>query len=170
MKIASKVIVERKHRPFWQILLIILVGIVLINYLITLCNILGEKYAGIASVAVLLASLTICTFIIIRLLSSFSYTLEEDRLFFERVIGKKKDLILCIKLDEIISIKPYRDVKEKDKGIEYTYSFICTKEYDEFYVGEFEKDLKRYRFIFKPTERLLQIIEKEIEGKRDQSL
>lgn len=163
MRIASIVVVEKKDRPFWQIIMFILLGIVLINYLITLCNYLGEKYAGIASVVVLVASIGICTLIIMRLMSHYVYSIEGDTIIFERIIGKRRNIILMLKLDEIINLMPYKEVKKKDKGIALTYKFVCSREYDEYYAGEFEKDSKRYRFVFKPTERMLEVINKSLE-------
>lgn len=163
MRISSIVVVEKKERPFWQIVLSILLGIIFINYLITLCNYLGEKYAGIASVVVLIASIGICTLIIMKLMSHFVYSIEEDTLVFERIIGKKRNIALTLKLDEITSLKPYKEVKKKDKEIALTYKFVCSREYDEYYAGEFERESKKYRFIFKPTEKMIEVINKSLE-------
>lgn len=163
MRISSIVVVEKKERPFWQIVLSILLGIIFINYLITLCNYLGEKYAGIASVVVLIASIGICTLIIMKLMSHFVYSIEEDTLVFERIIGKKRNIALTLKLDEITSLKPYKEVKKKDKEIALTYKFVCSREHDEYYAGEFERESKKYRFIFKPTEKMIEVINKSLE-------
>lgn len=157
MQNSFKEVVQKKQRPFWQILFSILFGVVAINSLITACNLLGEKYAGIASVVVLLASFVVCWQIITKYLSSYSYKLAEGYLVFERIIGKKVLTILQITLEEIDSIKPYSEV-EKAENITRTYKFICDKDYSNFYVGEFTKEEKKYRFIFKPSQRFLNVI------------
>lgn len=157
MQSAFKEVVEKKQKPFWQILFFILAGVVLVNILITACNLLGEKYAGIASVVILITSIIICSRIIIKYLSSYRYRYVDDVLVFERIIGKKTKIVLQISIDEIDSIKPYEEV-EKAEDVRYTYKFICDKQYNNFYVGEFTKNYKKYRFIFKPSQRFINLI------------
>ncbi len=157
MQNAFKEIVQKKQRPFWQILIFILLAVVAINSLITACNLLGEKYAGIASLAILIASAFVCSHLITRYLSSYSYRLVEGYLVFERIVGKKATRVLQITMEEIDNIKPYNEV-EKAENIAHTYKFICDKDYSNFYVGEFTKSDKKYRFIFKPSERFLNVI------------
>ena len=161
MKNALRVVVQRKERPFWQIIVMILASVVLINYLITLCNLLGERYAGIASLGILLMSLTLCTLIIIRLLSSFAYILDGDKLVFERLIGNRSNVILSVNLNEITHISTYYEA-ENNEDIAYTHKFVCDREYEKMYACDFERDNKKYRFIFKPSDRLLEFIEKSI--------
>ncbi|MGF7058445.1 hypothetical protein [Brassicibacter mesophilus] len=163
MKNALRVVVQRKERPFWQIIVMILASVVLINYLITLCNLLGERYAGIASLGILLISLTLCTLIIIRLLSSFAYILDGDKIVFERLLGNRSNIILSVNLAEITKVSTYSEINNND-NIAYTYKFVCDREYDKMYICDFERDSKKYRFIFKPSDRLLELIEKSIEN------
>lgn len=157
MENSFKEIVQKKQRPFWQILFFILVGVVAINLLITASNFLGEKYAGIASVVILISSAFVCSQIIIRYLASYSYRFVQGTLIFERIIGKKSKMILEIAMEEIESIKSYNEIEKAEKII-YTYNFTCDKEYESFYVGEFTKNGKKYRFIFKPSERFINLI------------
>ncbi|WP_427337697.1 hypothetical protein [Caloranaerobacter sp. DY30410] len=157
MRNVIKEVITKKPKPFWEVILMILISVIGVNFLITLCNKLGEKYAGIASIIILILSIGVCIFIIKRLLECYTYILVDDELLFERSVGKKNSLILKVPIDDIKIIKPYRELKN-DESIAYTYKFICDKEYDKFYFGEFEKEGKRYRFIFKPGERLLKAL------------
>lgn len=159
MKSVLREVVARRQRPFWQIMIIIIASVIFVNSVITLCNMLGEKYAGIASVIVLLIAIAVCSVIIFRLLSSYTYTLDDDELIFNKVVGRRETFILKLKLHDIIYIKPYKEV-EKNKEIAYTYKFVCEKDYDNFYIGEFERENKLYRFIIKPSDRLLRIVDK----------
>ncbi|KPU27516.1 hypothetical protein TR13x_05475 [Caloranaerobacter sp. TR13] len=154
MRNVVKEVTTKQLKPFWEVILIILISVIGVNSLITLCNRLGEKYAGIASIIILILSIGVCIFIIKKLLECYTYILIDDELLFEKSVGKKNNLILRIPMEDIETIKPYRELKD-DENIAYTYKFICDKEYDKFYFGEFEKEGKRYRFIFKPGERLL---------------
>jgi len=169
MKNVLKVVVQRKERSLWQIIVMILASVVLINYLITLCNLLGERYAGIASLGILLISLALCTLIIIRFLSSFAYILDDDKIVFERLLGNRSNIILSVNLSEITKISTYSEI-EKNDNIAYTYKFVCDREYDKMYVCDFERESKKYRFIFKPSDRLLELIEKSMKNLSRDSL
>ncbi|MTI48806.1 hypothetical protein [Sporosalibacterium faouarense] len=155
-----KEVVRRQQRPFWQIVFIVLGAVILLNLLITSCNLLGEKYAGIASIIVLASTISVCGFLIIKIVAYYSYRIADNRLIFERIIGNKSKVILDLGIEEIESIKPYREMEE-DKSVAVTYKFICDKDYDNFYVGAFLKDDKKYRFIFKPSSRLLNLLVKD---------
>lgn len=160
MKGSFKEVVKRKQMPFWQMIFVILSTVIVVNLLITSCNYLGEEYAGVASIIVLLLTAIACGFLITKLIAYYSYRVVEDKLIFEQNIGTRSKIILTLDLEEIHSIKPYREVVV-DKTIKSTYKFVCDRDYDNFYIGEFSKEEKKYRFIFKPSSRLLRIITKE---------
>lgn len=156
----------KKQKPFWMNTLFVIATVVLVNYLITLCNRLGEKYAGIASIGVLILSIIMFILVIMKLLNSYIYTLKDDNLIFEKSVGKRIDIILELNLDEIILIKPYAELKDKyTENVAHTYKLVCDNEYDKFFFGEFERNDMRYRFIFKPSERLLRIINNKVNEK-----
>ena len=160
MKGVFKEIVQKKQRPFWQILLVILFVVILVNRLITACNSFG-KYAGVASIIVLITSAIVIWFIITKFLGVFSYRWVEGKLVFERIFGKKSKIILTVDIEEIEFIKPYNDVEDSE-SVEVTYKFVYDKNYDSFYVGQFQREQKKYRFIFKPSNRLVDIITKSL--------
>ncbi len=156
MKGVFKEIVQKKQRPFWQILLVILVTVIIVNSLITACNFFGE-YAGIASIIILITSAVVIWQIITKLLGIYSYRWIEGKIVFERIIGKKTKVLLSVDIEEIDFIKQYSEVEPSD-SVELTYKFVYDKNYDCFYVGQFQREQKKYRFIFKPSNRLIDII------------
>jgi len=157
MKSVLKEVVSRKERPFWETLIIIIASVISINYLITLSNLLGRKLATIVSLGILLLSVLLCALVVIRLSTYYTYTLVDDDLVFQKTSGKKTIIIFRIKLGEIDFIKPYSEV-EVDKNVDFTYRLICNRERSKLYIGEFQREEKRYRFIFKPSDRLITII------------
>ncbi len=159
----------RKERPFWLIVVIVFAAVLAVNFLITLCNMLGEKYAGIASIFILIVSLVLCCMIVMKLFSSYIYTLDGDRFVVEKKIGSRSNIILNVDLNEVESIKPYKDIKS-DIKVDYTYKLVCSKEYNKFYYGEFTRNDKRYRFVFKPSDRLINIIKSTVNQKDDSAL
>ncbi|EOD00951.1 hypothetical protein [Caldisalinibacter kiritimatiensis] len=159
-----KEVITRKEKPLWQIMLIILGSVVFVNTLITLSNHLGRKYAGIVSLIILFSSILITGFVLMRVFSVYSYKLVDNKLIFERVLGNKEKVLLSINIEEIETLKPYNEIDSSSK-IDCIYKFVLDKEYDKFFVGEFQRDGKTYRFVFKPSERLLRIIDKKISEK-----
>lgn len=157
--------ITRKNKPLWEVVLIVLAGIVAINYLITLCNRLGEKYAGIASIAVLVSSVVICGILITKLVSSYVYALIQSSLVFERKIGNKSDILLKIKFSKIDFVKPYEQVKDKKGKVEY--NFTCRGNTNKIYYGEFENDGRMSGFIFQPSNAFLEAVIKKMSCEKE---
>lgn len=153
--------VSKKARPFWQVIIVVLLYVIGVNYLITLCNTLGGKYINIASLLILFFSLVVVALIIYRFLSKYMYLLIDDKIVFQKHIGNQNKKVLEIKLEEIQYLKPYKEIQSQ-KDIAHTYKFVCDREYDKFYVGEFMRDCKRYRFVFKPSERMINVLCRKI--------
>ncbi|MTI72013.1 MAG: hypothetical protein FH751_17340 [Firmicutes bacterium] len=150
--------VETKNiRPLWQVSLMFLLSVVFINFLITLSNKLG-KYNDFASFIILTLSLIALIILIKKVLCNYVYTLDDEQLVFKKGIGKKSKLILDLNLNEIDFIRPIKEVK-KDKGVSHTYKLMCNKNNKKLYVGQFIRDGKKYRFVFKPSENLIKSID-----------
>lgn len=165
MKPILKESVARKQRPFWQVIVLVIIAVFIINYLISLTNFLGEKYAGIVSIAILLISVAACSFIVTKFIEYYTYKIADDTLIFEKSIGKKSKVSLMIDIEDIEKLIPYGEMKE-DSNIDYTYKFVCDKDYNNFYVGEFNREGKQIRFIFKPSDKFIDMLKKrrKIEG------
>lgn len=162
MKGMIKQNVSKKAKPFWQIIIGAFLYVVVVNYLITLCNTLGRKYVNFASLAILFLSLLVVVIFIYRFLTGYEYLLIDNKLIFKKHARNRDKKLLEIEVNEIQFLKPYKEIKSK-KDISYTYRFVCDREYDKFYVGEFTREGKRYRFVFKPSERMINILYKNIE-------
>jgi hypothetical protein len=160
-----KEVIKRKRRPLWQIVSITVGIVVLINMLITLSNYFGTKYAGIVSIIILISSIFICTQIVMRALAVYYYKLIDGTLVFERKVGNKEKVILSVDIDRIQLLEPYNKPELNRHRVKRTYRLVLDNEYDKFYVGEFIENDERYRFIFKPSERLLRIIDRSLSNK-----
>ncbi|RKD28822.1 hypothetical protein [Thermohalobacter berrensis] len=161
MKGFVKEINSKKRRPLWQVLLVAFTAIVFLNILITSCNYLGNKYAAITSIGILAGFVVLSSFVVKRLLRSYVYTLFNDKLIFEQVIGNKRDVVLRVELDDIDYIKPYSEIDSVDNP-QFTYKFICDKNYNNCYFGDFYKGGRKYRFVFRPSDRLINIINSKV--------
>lgn len=154
---------HKKQRPFWQVVLIIFIAIIIINSLITLTNKL-EDYTGIdaniSSLIILFLSILVCAFIILKLLSYYAYSFVDESIIFERIIGKRVDYLLRVNLKELLFIKPYN--KKELKKVYHTYKYYYYNDKEGLYYGEFDRNGKRYRIVFKPSERMLRILSSKI--------
>lgn len=167
MKGIIKEVVSKENRPFGLILLEILAGIIIINVLITLTNHLGKRYAGVVSIFILIFFLAFLAYIILKFISYYNYKIVDEELIFEKIVGSKSKIILSVNFDEIIGLSKYTNI-EKEKDIDKTYKFVCSKEYEDFYVGEFIREGKKYRFVFKPSERFINVIDSNLNKKLSQ--
>ncbi|KAB3531804.1 hypothetical protein [Alkaliphilus serpentinus] len=147
------------QKPLWQTLLSI-VGIVLgINFLVQMIHLLPAKLAALASIAVLLFSARVCSYLINRKLAKYSYLLIDNQLIIQKQLGKRENAILDIKISDIQWIGPLREFK-KEKKYKKTYYLACRTRGDKVYVCEFTKNYKSYALIFQPNE----AIAKELKG------
>lgn len=135
-------------------------AVILLNIFITATNNMGE-YQSIACVILLAVFIMIISFIIINIFSIYNYCLNEDSISFEKIYGKKTREILTVKFKDIKFVKHIREL-ETNTDVQKTYYFIYRYMEKECYFCEFVTNDKLYRFIFKPSERLLRILERKI--------
>lgn len=143
-------IVERKEKPYFQVFLSVIGSVVLIDFVIFIANKYVEKYPYLTNIIVLFLLIFTCSTIIIKYFSKYSYTLEDNQLMFHRLIGKKAFPMLQLDLNNISSIKPYRDNEE----INYKYKFILGKDYKNSYVGKYNENGREHYFIFEPSTKM----------------
>lgn len=68
--------------------------------------------------------------------------------------------MLRLNFSEILCVNPYQKaVNEKDR---YDYKFILDKDFENSYVGKFEREGKRYLFIFKPSPQMINEINRNV--------
>jgi len=144
-----KEVKHRDYRPVWQTSIIVMIGIIFINFLITQSNKLQRIYAYIVSISILIASLVVFAYFSYRHLINYIYILDENVLIFKKGIREEEKAELIVKQDEIQWIKPFYEA-EKCKGVKQTYKFIFKKDKSKMYVGQFIRNNKKYRFLFEP--------------------
>ncbi len=152
---------KRRERPLWQIVSVVLVAVIFINFLITLTNTISKGYRGWVSILILVVSISTFVIIGLKMSSNYIYILKDDRLIFKRAIGNKDTTVLQVELQEIEYLKLFRNDKD-NKKVDLTYKFVCDRDCDKFYVGKFERNGRKYKFIFKPSDRLLKNISRDI--------
>ncbi|WDV45971.1 hypothetical protein PV797_21220 [Clostridiaceae bacterium M8S5] len=158
--------VTKKNKSLWEIIIIVLVAIVCVNYLITLCNKL--EYASLAAVIVLTASIVTCSLLITKLLSSYVYVLLQGSLIFEKKIGSKSKTLLKIKLQDIDFIKPYKEIKDTKNIV--LNKFIIRGVKNTIYYVQFTENNKKCGVIFQPTDSFISAIEKKMRSEKEKKL
>ncbi|ABR46321.1 hypothetical protein Amet_0078 [Alkaliphilus metalliredigens QYMF] len=148
-------------KPFWQTMLKIIGALLVINLFVELTNFMPKNYASIASVMILLISTGLTSYLINRNLAKYTYILIEDDLIFYKEIGSKEKKVLDVKIYDIQWIKPIQALDKQEK-CNKTYGIACRLKGKGVYVGQYENDGKINRFIFQPSEGLLEELQKQI--------
>ena len=149
-------IVERKDKPYLQVFLSVIGSVVLIDFVIFIANKYAEKHPYLTNIIVLFLLIFTCSAIIIKYFSKYKYILEDNKLIFQRLIGKKTFPILELDISNI-SIKPYNN----NDDIHFKYNFIFGKDYENFYVGKYNENGIEYYFVFKPSIEMLRELDKK---------
>lgn len=133
---------EHNQRPFWQIIGVIFISIVITNNLITLCNYIDLQFIAPASLLVLVLMTFICARIVISMLTAYRYTIFENHFSVERCLGKKRTLLFKVSTSQILDFHlVYRqEGKESHKKNIKKYYYGCKKNniYALLYQGEKE--------------------------------
>lgn len=155
-------IVKRENKSTFKTLLIIIASVIFIDFIIFICNNYVDRWPYLTNILVILLIVIICSLIILRLFSKYSYTLVGQELIFHRVIGKKIFEMLRFNLEDLVYIKPYKKGKKLKKPL---YKFVFPKEYENAYMGKFTKDDTYCYFIFKPSNKMIKLINKKLSKK-----
>jgi hypothetical protein len=105
---------EHHQRPFWQVIVVVFISIIITNNLITLCNYVERPFITPASILVLLVMTFISSRFVISMLTFFTYSVFENSFSIEKCLGKKKKLITRLPLDCIEDFYLFEN-SEKDK-------------------------------------------------------
>ena len=150
---------RRKSLTFMFISGIVLV--VFLNILITLTNNLSSMQNVISVVLVVVFGIIIYL-IVEKIISVYIYLLTDEYLGFGRKMGKRESVFLEIPIKNITRYESISEL-DVDPKLSKTYYFIYEEPRETTKFGEFEKDKKKYRFIFNPNERINRILERKIE-------
>lgn len=154
---------KRHKNSITKIIAIAFLSIVVLNILITLTNNL-TMYRNTISILLLLITVILMYFIFRKLIFVYVYNLGEDFINFSRHNGRHNSSVLTVNFKDIKVIDKYENIYTNCK-VQKTYYFIYGFNYDDCYFCEFETNNKIYRFVFKPSERLIRILERKIGNK-----
>lgn len=155
-------IAKRKDKNFTvKVVLVGIISVVILNIFITSTNNIPAYRNTICFVFVLIYCF-VMYFLFRKMLSSFIYNLGDNCINFQRQnFNKKKDL-LTVKLDDIKYMDKYSNIIANFK-VQKIYFFVYgSVDDDEWYYCEYKTNDKLYRFVFKPSERLIRILERKI--------
>lgn len=160
MDFIVKEILKKENKPLIYISITGVVAVIVLNVLITLTNNLGSMQ-HIACILLLLIFGIIIFFIVEKIFSVYIYLLGDDYVAFERQFGKKNHKELTVNISQIKKMGRYENM-EANHHIQATRYFIYRYMDKDLSYCEYEVDGKLYRFVFKPSERLVRILERKI--------
>ncbi len=147
--------IEKENKSVLKTFLVIIISVILIDFFIFICNNYFNKWPYLTNLIVILLTMFICSLIILKLFSKYSYTLTEQEFIFYRVIGKKNFELLRFNLEDLVHIEPYN----KEEGLKKPmYKFIFPKEYEKIYMGKFIRSGAYCYFLFKPSKKMVSLI------------
>ena len=144
---------HHRNSNFLKILVTLIGSILFSNSIVYYFSSNNQRLAAqIAALISLLGCGIICVLLIYKGLTYFIYEIIDDKLFFERAIGKSNHIYFHIAREDIIEIYKYSELKNKElKGFK-KFKFVIDKEYDNWYVIDFYKTNKKHRVIIHPNQ------------------
>lgn len=140
-----------RNPNFFKIMAILVTSIFLSNSLVFYLKNKGEALlAQFATGGVLLACAIICGALIYKNLTHYTYEIIDDKLFFERAIGKSNHIYFHIGRKDIKDIYSYLEIKNKESDGVKKFKFVIDKETDKWLVIDFVKKGRDHRLIIHP--------------------
>ncbi len=151
-------ILDRENRSVFKMFLSVIGSVLLIDFVIFICNKYVNKFPYLINIVVILLIIVTCSLIIIKYFSKYSYTLSEQELIFHRIVGKRAFEILRLDLDNLLYIKPYNkeDIKKP------IHKILFSNEYENAYIGKFSQNRTYQYLVFKPSKKMVKLINKNI--------
>lgn len=157
-------IVERDKKPTIRIFLVVIGSVVFIDLIIFIMNKFNQRFPYITTLVTVALVVLMCSYILIKYFSKYSYNLEEEHLVFHRIIGSKRFEMLRINYSDLIRIT----TNKKEHNLkEPSYKFIFDKNPDLIYIGKFKNNGERKTFLFSPNERLLEHLKKAMKTRSE---
>ena len=154
---------KRHKNSITKIILVTFISVIILNMLITLTNTV-KVYKNFLCVILLLLFCIIMYFVMKRMMFVYIYNLGDDFINFHREDFRKSKDILTVNFKDIQIIDKYENIRTNSK-VQKTYYFIYGFNNNDCYYCEYETNNKIYRFVFKPSERLIRILERKIGNK-----
>ncbi len=156
-------ILRRRKNLVTKIIAFAFLSIIVLNVLITLTNNLNV-HRNAVSILLVLITVILMYFIFRRMIFVYAYNLGENFINFTRHNRGYSKSILTVNFKNILLIDKYENIYT-NCNVQKTYYFIYNFNYTDCYFCEFETNNKIYRFVFKPSERLIRILERKIGNK-----
>lgn len=151
----------KKTKPLWFVILWTFIYVIIMNILITETNVIIEGARQVIAIGILGIFGILYVILMLSGMSHYVYSLVEDEFLIEKKIGKKSKAMLKIDIGEIIDIQSYQEAKEAGSTL-YTYKFMSDREYSKAYLCTYDTEDKELTFIFKPSERLKEILKNKV--------
>ncbi|QSX04932.1 hypothetical protein JYG23_09530 [Sedimentibacter sp. zth1] len=152
-------ILKRKKSAMTEMIVVGILSVIILNIFITLTNNI-EIYRNTICVFLLIIYCLVMYFVFKRMLFVYSYNLGEDCINFQKHIFKQNKNMLTVSLKNIKFIDKYDNIIT-NSNVQKTYYFIYGFVDEDCYYCEYETNNKIYRFVFKPSERLIRILERK---------
>lgn len=148
---------HHRNPNFLKIMAILIGSILFCNFIVFYFSSNDQRLlAQVASLISLLGCGMICVLLIYKGLTYFIYEIIDDKLFFERAIGKSNHIYFHISRQDLIEIYKYEDLKNKDSKGFKKFKFVIDKDKNNWYVIDFYKKNKKHRLIIHPDTEFLQ--------------
>ncbi|MGI6707066.1 MAG: hypothetical protein ACOX6S_12830 [Clostridia bacterium] len=148
-----------------------IVGLVLFLMAATgIANAIHQAYhAPYLSYPVFLLTIAIVFYILSRRMISYRYSLIQDELIFQRMIGKNERLLLHVQSHSMRDFGPISDYDRKKYAgkISRVYQYTLKIPSNKVYYLIFEKDGRLCRVDFQPSPKLTGLLEKGLAKSRD---
>ena len=150
-------IVERKDKSVAKTFLVVIGFVVFIDFIIFIMNKYTEVFPYATSLITIFLVIISCSYILIKYLSKYLYTIEANQLIFYRLIGKRKFEMLRIDCSNLIYIDLYDAKNNYEKHL---YNFTFDKSGEKLYIGKFKEGDKMISFLFSPNKDILNELKK----------
>ncbi len=157
-------VLKRSKRSVNGLVLLAFLSVIILNAFITFTNNL-PAYQNSVSIMILLLYVLIMYIGFKIMMFEYVYNLGDDFINFQNSSGKSKIEILEVNFRDIIFIDKYENITV-NKDIQKTYYFVYDFRTVGCYYCEYKSNGKTYRFVFRPSERLLRILERKIDRKK----
>lgn len=126
------------------------------------CNFLYNRFGiSYTSYIAFILSIIIGIYVYRNKIREYRYSIIDDELIFEQIVGTKIKPITSVKLSRVLYFCPLEDeIKDKNKKWDQKYSLFFKKRASKIYVLAAKQGKKDIRIIFQPSDEMVKLIER----------
>ena len=156
---------KRHSKSITWIVLSMILTVVILNYSITLTNYLDSSRNAVSFALVVAFGLII--FVVFKeMICFYEYKLSSKEVIFFRASRKHERQLLSVKYSSIELIDKYENITV-NTNIKKTHYYLYDLDRAGSHYFQYEENGNKYRVVFKPSERLLRILERKVDTKKD---